>query len=139
MGPLILVRVGVVELAAGAGEVADDGRGVDGAGVEVDEVDAPLMGGGVVEAEGLRLDAEFLVGGGGVELLEVGVRVEELVVVGDAVVDDPGGGVVEAVGEGAYVGLLERFHSFLGTLTQCDEGGFFSLKNPLGCCGSGIR
>jgi hypothetical protein len=69
--------------------------------VQVDEIDAPLAGGGVVEAECLSLDAEFLVGAGDVELLEVSVAVEEFVVVGDAVVHHPGVGVVEAVGEAA--------------------------------------
>jgi hypothetical protein len=97
--PLLLM----VELAAWSDEGSDDGWGVDGAGIEVDEVDAPLVGGGVVHAERLRLDVEFLVSAGDVELLEVGVAVEEFVVVGDAVVDDPGVGVVEAIGEAADV------------------------------------
>ncbi len=88
-----------------AGEAADDGRGVEGAGIEVDQIDAPLVGGGVVHAERLPLDVEFFVGAGDVELLEVGVAVEELVVVRDAVVLDPGVGVIEAIGKAADVGL----------------------------------
>src|SRR3984885_11271888 len=91
------------KFAAGGGEMADHGRRGESSVVEVDQVDAPLTRGGVVEAEGLRLDAESFVGGDDIELFEVGVAVEEFLVVGDAVVLDPDAGVVEAVGETADV------------------------------------
>jgi len=79
------------KLAAIAGEVADHGRRGESSVIEVDEIDAPLTRGGVVEAEGLRLDAESFVGAGDVELFEVCVTVEKFLVVGDTVVLDPEG------------------------------------------------
>src|SRR6202042_2536735 len=45
------------KLASITGKVADYGRRGESSVVEVDQVDAPLTRGGVVEAEGLRLDA----------------------------------------------------------------------------------
>src|ERR1700683_1420818 len=95
------------KLAVSAGEVADYWRRGESSVIEVDEIDAPLARGGVIEAEGLRLDAEGFAGAGDVtghiELFEVRVAVEEFPVVGDTVVFDPDAGVVEAVGETADV------------------------------------
>jgi hypothetical protein len=58
---------------------------------------------GIVEAEGLRLNAEFLIGAGDIELFEVRIAVEELLVVRDTIVLDPDVGVFEAVREAADV------------------------------------
>ena len=58
---------------------------------------------GVVEAERLCLNAEFLVGTRDIELFKVRITVEEFLVVRDTVVLDPDGGVVEAVRETADV------------------------------------
>lgn len=124
-GPLLLV----VELAAISGEGTDDGdverAVVERAVVEVEEIDAPLVGGGVVHAERLPLDVEFLVCAGDVELLEVGVGVEEFVVVGYAVVLHPGGGVIEAVGEAADVDLpvADEEVEVVGAVALGEEGG----------------
>ena len=84
-------------------EFSDHRRQAERAFVEIDEVDAPLVRLGIVEAEGLRLDALLLVGGGDVEFFEVGIAVEKFVVIGDAVVLDPGVGAVQAIGEAADV------------------------------------
>jgi hypothetical protein len=53
----------------------------------------------------LRLDVEFLVGAGDVELFEVRIAVEKFFVVRDTVVLDPGCGVVEAIRQPADVSL----------------------------------
>jgi hypothetical protein len=71
--------------------------------IQIDEIDTPLMRRGIVQPERLRLDVKFFVGAGHIELLEVCVAVEEFLVVRDAIVLDPGIGIVEAVRETAHV------------------------------------
>ena len=58
---------------------------------------------GIIEAERLRLNVEFLVGAGDIKLFEVCIAVEDFLVVRDTVVLDPEIGVVEAVRETADV------------------------------------
>ena len=53
----------------------------------------------------MRLDVEFLVRAGDLELLEVRITVEKLLVVRDTAVLNPDIGVIEAVGKAADVGL----------------------------------
>src|SRR5439155_5160524 len=60
---------------------------------------------GIVKAKRLRLNVEFLVGAGHLELFEVRVAVENLLVIGNSIVLDPNIGVVEAVGKAADVGF----------------------------------
>ena len=83
------------KLSALAGERADDGRSVEGAVVEIDQINTPLARLRVVEAQRLGFDMQLAVGAGHLELLEVGVAVEELVVVGKAIVLNPGIGIDE--------------------------------------------
>src|ERR1700689_3577692 len=85
------------KLAATAGKMANHRRRVQRPVIQVDQIDTPLVRCGVVEAEGLRFDAEFLVGAGDIELFKVRIAVEEFFVVRDAIVLDPDVGVVEAV------------------------------------------
>jgi len=89
------------KLAAIAGKLPyHRGRGKSPV-IQVDQIDTPLVRGGVIEAERLRLDAEFLVSTGYIELFKVRIAVENFLMVRDAIVLDPGAGVVEAVGETA--------------------------------------
>src|SRR5262245_47454200 len=79
----------VVQLQMIAREAAHERRSFEAALVQLESVDAPLMRLGVVPAQCLSLDPQLSVGGADVELLEVGARVEKLLVVRDAVVFDP--------------------------------------------------
>src|SRR5579883_228272 len=63
------------------------------------------MGGGVVKAQGLRLDMELFVRARDLEFLEVRVAVQEFLVVGDSVVFHPDIGIVEAVWKPANMRL----------------------------------
>lgn len=93
------------KLAAIAGKVANHGRRVESPVIQVDEIDAPLMGCRVVEAERLRLNAKLLVGGRDIELFEVRIAVEEFLVVRNPIVLDPDVGVVKPVRQPADVSL----------------------------------
>src|SRR5205807_8272828 len=85
------------KLAAIAGKMSNHRRRVQSPVIQVDQIDTPLARCGVVEAERLRFDAEFLVGAGDIELFKVRIAVEEFLVVRDANVLNPEVGVVEAV------------------------------------------
>src|ERR1700733_4245430 len=87
----------IEKLAAIAGELTNYRRQGQSSIIQVDQIDAPLARRGVVEAERLRLDAEFLVGGGDVELFKVRIAVEKFLVIRDAIVLDPGARVIQAV------------------------------------------
>ena len=93
----------IEKLAAIAGKLARYRRQAKSPVINVDQIDAPLTGCGVVESERLRLNAEFLVGASDIELFEVRIAVEEFLVVRDTIVLDPDFGVVEAIRETADV------------------------------------
>src|SRR5450432_3222720 len=69
------------KLTALARESANHGRRIKRSIVDIDQMDAPLPRLGVVQPQRLRLDMEFLIGAGDLELFEVRVAVEDLVVV----------------------------------------------------------
>jgi hypothetical protein len=85
--------------------MANHRRRVKSPVIEVDEINAPLMRCGVVEAERLRFNAELLVGARDIELLEVRIAVEEFLVVRNPIVLDPDVGVIEPVRQPADVSL----------------------------------
>lgn len=77
------------KLATFSSEPTDDGRGIERTVVEINEIDAPLPRLGVVKPQRLRLNMKFLVGAGDLELFEVGVAVEQFMVIGDPVIFHP--------------------------------------------------
>jgi len=91
------------KLTALAGKPTHNGRRIERSVVEVDEINAPLPGRGIVESQRLRLDAKFLIGAGHIELFEVCVAVEKLMMIRNAVVLDPDIGVVKPVRKAADV------------------------------------
>jgi hypothetical protein len=98
------------KLAAIAGKLANHRRGVESPVIQVDEINAPLTGCGVVEAERLRFNAKLLVGARDIELFEICVAVEEFLVVRNPLVLDPNVGVVEAVRQTADVSFPVADH-----------------------------
>src|ERR1700683_1240409 len=93
------------KLAAIAGKLANHRRRVESPVIQVDEINAPLTGCGVVEAERLRFNAKLLVGARDIKLFEICIAVEEFLVVRNPIVLDPHVGVVEAVRQTAGVGF----------------------------------
>ncbi len=57
------------------------------------------MGFGVIEPERLRLNTEFVIGAGNVELFKISVAVEKFFVIRDAIVFDPDVRTLQAFGE----------------------------------------
>src|ERR1700678_226531 len=78
-------------------ESAHHGRSIKRSTVEIDKIDAPLPGCGIVKPQRLRLDVKGFVGAGDIKLFEVGIAVEEFVVIGNSVILHPYVGVVEPV------------------------------------------
>ncbi len=91
------------KLPALAREGTHDGRRIERSVVQVDEIDAPLPRGRIVKPQRLRLDMKLFVGAGNFKLFEVRIAIEELVVIGDAVVLIPDIGIVEAIRQAADV------------------------------------
>ena len=60
---------------------------------------------GIVQPEGLRLDVQMLLWIVDVKLFEIGVAIEELLMVGDAVILDPSVGPNKPIGKPAHVSL----------------------------------
>lgn len=80
----------IVELATVAVELTNDGRKAECAVMDVHEVDTPLVRLGILETKCLRLDAKVLLSIADVEFFEIGIAIEDLLVVRDAVVFNPG-------------------------------------------------
>jgi len=93
----------IEKLPAIVGKLANHRRQAKNPVIHVNQIDIPLMRCWVVEAERLRLNVEFLVGAGDMELFEVRIAVEEFLVVRDTIVLDPDVGIVEAVRQTADV------------------------------------
>ena len=91
------------KLPAIPGKAADYRRYVKRPIIEIDQIDAPLPRSWIVETKRLRFDAKFLIGARHVELFEVRVAIEKFMVIRNAIVHDPGIGIIEAVGEPADV------------------------------------
>ncbi len=68
----------IVKLAAVTRELADHWRQAESPVIDIDQVDAPLVRCRVIESQGLRLDVQFLVGAGDIELFKVRVALEDL-------------------------------------------------------------
>ena len=58
---------------------------------------------GIVQPEGLRLDVQMLLWIVDLKLLKIGVAIEELLMIGDAVIIDPIAGTNKAIGKPAHV------------------------------------
>jgi len=95
----------VVKLAAVPIKFANDWRCAQNAFVQIEQIDAPLMCVGIVQPEGLRLDVQMLLWIVDLKLLKIGVAIEELLMVGDAIVLDPIVGPNKAIGKPAHVSL----------------------------------
>src|SRR5580658_10382432 len=85
------------KLAAIAGKMANHRGRVQSSVIQVHQIDTPLARGGVIEPKRLRLDAEFPVGAGDIELFKIGIAVEKFLVVRNTIILDPDVGVVEPV------------------------------------------
>src|SRR6202167_6719975 len=96
------------KLAAIAGKLANHGRRVESPVIQVDQIDAPLTGCGIVEAERLRLNSKLLVDARDIELFEVGIAVEEFLVVRNPIVLNPDVGIVKPVRQTADVSFPVR-------------------------------
>jgi len=95
----------VVKLAATPIKFANNWRQAQNAFVQIEQIDAPLTGVGVVQSECLRLDVQVLLWIIDLELFEIGVAVEELLMIGGTVILDPIVGTNQAIGEPAHVSL----------------------------------
>src|SRR5580693_4382157 len=93
----------IEKLTAIPGKASDHGRQTKSPLVEIDEIDAPLMRSGIVEAQRLCFDVKLLISAGHVELFEVRVAVEKLLVVRDSVVLDPDIGFIKTIRQPANV------------------------------------
>ena len=91
------------KLAAIPGKATNHGRHVKRPIIEIDQIDAPLARSGIVEAQRLRFNTQFLIGAGHVELFEVRVAIKELFVVRDSVVLHPDIGIIEPIRKAANV------------------------------------
>ena len=95
----------VVKLAAVPIKLANDWRYAQNAFVQIEQLDAPLTRVGVVQPERLRLDVQMLLWIVDLKLLEIGVAIEELLMIGDAIVLNPIVGPNKAIGKPAHVSL----------------------------------
>ena len=95
----------VVKLAAVPIKFAHDWRCAQNTFVQVEQIDAPLTCVGVVQPERLRLDVQMLLWIVDLKLLEIGIAIEELLVIGDAVILNPIVGSNKAIGKPAHVSL----------------------------------
>jgi hypothetical protein len=95
----------VVKFAAVPIKFANNWRYAQHAFVQIEQVDAPLTSVRVLQPERLRLDVQMLLWIVDLKLLEIGVAIEELLMVGDAIVLDPIVGTDEAIGKPAHVSL----------------------------------
>ena len=95
----------VVKLAAVPIKLANDWRYAQNAFVQIEQIDAPLTRVGVVQPERLRLDVQMLLWIVDLKLLEIGVAIEKLLMVGDAVILDPIVGANKAIRKPAHVSL----------------------------------
>src|SRR6202041_2178435 len=127
------------KLAAIAGKLANHGRRVESPVIQVDQIDAPLTGCGIVEAERLRLNAKLLVDARDIELFEVGIAVEEFLVVRNPIVLNPDVGIVKPVRQTADVSfpVSDEKVKVVGTITLRKIGGIrggLSMKWRRECC-----
>ena len=95
----------VVKLAAVPIKLANDWRYAQNAFVQIEQIDAPLTRVGVVQPERLRLDVQMLLWIVDLKLLEIGVAIQKLLMVRDAVVLDPIVGANKAIRKPAHVSL----------------------------------
>ncbi len=95
----------VVKLAAVPIKFANDWRYAQNALVQVEQIDAPLMLVGIIWPERLRLDVQMLLWIVDLKLLEVGVAIEELLMIGGAVILDPIVETNKTIGKPAHVSL----------------------------------
>ena len=95
----------VVKLAAVPIKVANDWRYAQNAFVQIEQIDAPLTRFRVVQSQRLRLDVQMLLRTIDIELFEIVVAIEELLMIGDAVILDPIVGANKAIGKPAHVSL----------------------------------
>ena len=95
----------VVKLAAVPIKFANDWRYAQNAFVQIEQIDAPLTRFRAVQPQRLRFDVQMLLWTIDIELLEIGVAIEEFLVIGDAVILDPIVGPNKAIGKPAHVSL----------------------------------
>jgi hypothetical protein len=95
----------VVEFTSLSVKLADNRRKIESAFVEIQQVNTPLARFGIIESEGLRLYTEFVIGAGNVELFKIGVAVEKLFMIRDAIVFDPDIRALQAFGESTNMGF----------------------------------
>jgi len=81
------------------GELTDDRRRADVTFVEIEQIDAPLVGVWVVQSQCLRLNVKMLLRAVYLELLEVGIAIEKFLMVRYAVIRVPGVRAVQPVRE----------------------------------------
>ncbi len=93
----------VVKFAAVPIKFPDNWRHGQKAFVQVEQIDTPLMRLWVVEPECLGFDVQMLLWIVDFEFLKIGVAVEQLLMIRDAVVLDPIVGPNKAVGKPAHV------------------------------------
>src|SRR5207249_5544569 len=99
----------IVKLAAVPIKFANDWRYAQDAFVQIEQINAPLMRVMVVQPERLRLDVQMLLWIVDLKLLEIGVAIEELLMVGDAIVLDSIVGTNQAIGKPPYVSLTVAY------------------------------
>ena len=87
----------IVKLPAVPIKFANDWWQAQSAFVQIEQIDAPLTRLRVVQPERLRLDVQMLLWIVDLELLKIGVAIEELLMVGDAIVLDPIVGTNKAI------------------------------------------
>ena len=95
----------VVKLAAVHIKFANHWRYAQNAFVQIEQIDVPLTRVGIVQPERLRLDVQMLLWIVDLKLLKIGVAIEKLLMIRDAVIIDPIVGPNQAVGKAAHVSL----------------------------------
>ena len=95
----------VVKLPAVPIKFANDWREAQDPFVQIEQIDAPLTRLRVVQPERLCLDVQMLLWIVDFKLLEIGVAIEELLMIGNAVILDPIVGTNKAIGKPAHVSL----------------------------------
>jgi hypothetical protein len=61
----------IVEFTTLSVKLAHNGWKIEGAFVKIHQINTPLVGFGVIEPEGLRLYAKFVIGSGDIELFKI--------------------------------------------------------------------
>jgi hypothetical protein len=95
----------VVKLAAVPIKFANNWRHGEKAFVQVEKIDTPLIGVGIVQPECLRFNVKVFLGIIDLKLLKVRVAIKKLLMIRDAVILDPGVGTNKTLRKPAHVSL----------------------------------